>query len=968
MGTGTVVGVRVRPPPARGLARPRVDALLGELWSHRLTLVIAPAGSGKTTALALFAAQATSPVAWYQADGGDGTEAAVLAHVDRALGDALRLPPCDEGRSLAELPAALERWPGGRAALVIDDFHVLKGTAGEQVVGWLVDAVPPSVSVVLVSRVPPGFDVTRRRLAGEVLDVGADQLRFRTWEAEQLFADVYRTQLPPEDIARLTRRVEGWAAGLQLYQLAARGRSALERQRLIDAVGSRSRLGREYLARNVLEAVPLALRNFLVDTCVLGVVTPALADALLGGTGSAAMLAELEANQLFTIPIDDEGTYRYHEVLRSHLEVLLVERDGADAARRRHREAAVLLEADGHLAEAVRGFGRAGEWAEVARVLALGRADPDRTHLSFRWLDPLPAAIVDDDPGLLLARARARVAAGTLTGALSDLAEAERLATTSAVAEACRSDRRALAGWLDPLAPPPPGWSGALRQALRRDPLALDGAGTAEGRLVRGVAALAAGHLGAAGLALAPLDAEPSATTATLAAGGLARAVIAALAAAPDQQRVPGSFDGALTRAVDGAEGEGLGWLARVGRAAMALTSGAAGIAEAGRLRRRCDADGDAWGAALAALAQGLGCLGTDAPARPALEDAIARFQRLDAPVLSALGEALRAADLARHDDPDATRAATSAEHAARMAGSPGARALAVAALVAGTNPRPDSEVRQLARQLAHECGLAPLVAPLLASAAADDDDPLEGGPATMAAGSVEIRCFGAFHIKVDGRPLPLATVRPRARSLLRLLAVRAGRPIHREQLMETLWPNGDRDAGLRNLQVAVSALRRVLPANRGLEIVRDGVSYRLALPAGALVDLRRFEAAVASAHEADQRGDPEMVIDCARLALSLCDEELLVEEGPAEWAVEWRDQHHAQLVALTALAGAAALALGRFGDAAGLAERGLLADRYADPLWKLVIMAHERAGEVAAAARTRGAYDAVRRDLGLVD
>jgi ATP/maltotriose-dependent transcriptional regulator MalT len=72
---------------------------------------------------------------------------------------------------------------------------------------------------------------------------------------------------------------------------------------------------------------------------VLDVITPALANRLRGTTDSAALLHRLEEGEVFTIRIDERGTYRYHEVLRSHLEVLLTERDGAEAVRARHRHA-----------------------------------------------------------------------------------------------------------------------------------------------------------------------------------------------------------------------------------------------------------------------------------------------------------------------------------------------------------------------------------------------------------------------------------------------------------------------------------------------------------------------------------------------------------------------------------------------------------------------------------------------------
>ncbi len=329
---GEVIGARVRTPRVRALPRERVDALFDRIWDQRLSLVVAPAGSGKTTALAQFAERSAHPVAWYRAEESDESLSDFLAHLARALTDAL---PGVAGsfETVRGVVAALERWSGDRAAILIDDLHVLRGSPAEAAIGRLIDYLPPNFCVAATSRRLPTFDVSRLRLDGELLEIGTDDLRFRTWEVEQLFRDLYGTTLPPEDLARLTRRVEGWAAGLQLYHLAARSKPPHERRKLIDAVSSTSRLGREYLTRNVLASLDDELRTFLIDTCVLTVLTGPLCDELTGRNDSRALLEHLEREQLFTFALDEEGAYRYHEVLRSHLDALLVERDGGDGAR-----------------------------------------------------------------------------------------------------------------------------------------------------------------------------------------------------------------------------------------------------------------------------------------------------------------------------------------------------------------------------------------------------------------------------------------------------------------------------------------------------------------------------------------------------------------------------------------------------------------------------------------------------------
>ncbi|TMG41334.1 MAG: hypothetical protein E6H92_00630 [Chloroflexi bacterium] len=272
-----VVSAKVHIPHLQSLARERIDALLANIWKHRLGLVIAPAGSGKSTLLARFAASAGVPVAWYRAETWDSKATVLLSHLETAFRAALGELP-GGWRSVEDAARSLEAWPGQRALLVIDDLHALEDSPAELLLERLIDYAPPTVTFLVGSRAVPGFNLSRLRVSGALLEIGSEDLRFRSWEVERLFRDFYQEPLPPEELAELARRTEGWAAGLQLFHLATRGKPAQERRRILSAVGSRSRLTREYLTRNVLEQLPVELRRFLVSTCVLGRLSGALCD------------------------------------------------------------------------------------------------------------------------------------------------------------------------------------------------------------------------------------------------------------------------------------------------------------------------------------------------------------------------------------------------------------------------------------------------------------------------------------------------------------------------------------------------------------------------------------------------------------------------------------------------------------------------------------------------------------------
>ena len=972
-----VIAARLRVPTVRALARDRVDAMLDQVWQYRLTLVVAPAGSGKTTALAQFVSRATRPIVWYHADRAAGTASALLAHLERAV-RSIEPNLADGWTTPAAAASALEQIGPDGLTIVLDDLHALRATPAETALERLLDYLPPHVHVAASSRTNPAFDLMRLRLTGDLLEVGADDLRFRTWEAEQLLRDLYGALLAPEDVARLTRRVEGWAAGFQLYHLASRSKPPAEQRRLIDVVSSRSRMAREYLTRNVLDELPDELRSFLVDTCVLGVITAPLADALLGTVDAGRRLAQLEALQLFTIPLDEEGTYRYHEVLRSHLEVLLAERDGDESVQARHRRAGELLEHAGYAVEALRCFGRAGEWEGVRRML--GGQHRSQLLDSAGWLDALPQAIVDHDPWLVLARARAARDAGRLNEAVASYHGAESMLGDTQVGAQARSERMDLAGWLEPQAPLPSGVAGLLRSGLRRDPI---GTAALLGELDDPWAPVAAGALCLLGgqfrRAIASFEqaiVHPHAMPRSAVSARFGLAVVGML-----------SLEGADATLIDEVEATadqlGYGWLARLARAGLALTLRRNGAEEAARVRALCDADGDAWGAALAALMEGLGALGGEDAPVAVLEAAASRFRALDVPVAEATALGGLSIAYGRLGHPEATPTARAAEHLARTVGAQAARAMAFVALAAvADDANTRAEHLELVRQLAHDGGFWLPGAGVLGTGVFDPAElpPLErpadvtAGPASATRSAplgppLSVRCFGPFAAFVDGREVDLSTLRPRARSAFRLLAMHGGQAVHREELVENLWPGSPGDAAIRNLQVAVSSIRQVLSnagGNGSALLVREGDTYRLVLIGDGASDVRALEGAVASAAKARQNGDHATALARARAGLAVARGELLTEEGPAEWVVGHREACRVQASTLASLI--AELELGAANPAAAVeaCEQGLRIDRYHDSLWRALADAHDALGDKAAAKLARRGYDDVKRELGV--
>ena len=230
----------------------------------------------------------------------------------------------------------------------------------------------------------------------------------------------------------------------------------------------------------------------------------------------------------------------------------------------------------------------------------------------------------------------------------------------------------------------------------------------------------------------------------------------------------------------------------------------------------------------------------------------------------------------------------------------------------------------------------------------------------------MRICCFDALEIVVDDSPLDLSIVRPRALSVLRLLAMHAGRPVHREVLMESLWPEVDPDAARHSLQVAVSSLRKLMPDQAPPGIVRQGDAYQLAINADTFFDVGTFQRCTALATTAMANGDFQRAFDEARRASDIYRGDLLLDEGPAEWVVGHRDALRLDMVRACTIGGEAAMKLGLPQEATRLSERGLVVDRYADPLWRLQIESLEQSSDKASAERVRRSWQGMMEELGV--
>ncbi|MCU1692369.1 MAG: transcriptional regulator, family [Frankiales bacterium] len=312
---------------------------------------------------------------------------------------------------------------------------------------------------------------------------------------------------------------------------------------------------------------------------------------------------------------------------------------------------------------------------------------------------------------------------------------------------------------------------------------------------------------------------------------------------------------------------------------------------------------------------------------------------------------------------PDAEEAAVTAEALARRADLPAASAVACAALALARPGRGAADLLALARSESALSGLDCLPWTWLAPPAS----PVTTRPSGARPSGVAVGCFGAFRLSVDGVPVDTTSVRPRVRTLLRLLALHADEPVHRDRLVDTLWGELEPCAGMHNLQVAVSSLRAVLephvPGRDSRLLVRQGEAYVLRLGPGGSSDLHDFDAALRRA--AGTHDDDEVAAALVD-ALALYRDDLLLEDGTAEWVSEHRARYRLRAAEAAGTLAEVHLRQGRAAAAAQAAARSVELDRYRDSSWRLLLRACTEAGDPARAELARRTYRTVLADLGL--
>ena len=428
----------VPPPPPFLVARSRLVERLTHGAREPVTVVTGPAGSGKTQALAAWArtARGADNIAWITMEEGDGKPAVFWTYVVEglrragvplfpALADPLHLTAVDDSflPRLAEQLAALAR----PVSLVLDEVSSVVGRQWANDLDFVVRHSDGGLRLTLVGRWDPPLPLYRYRLAGSLTEVRGEDLVFTEDEAAELLA-LHGIALTSTGLTSLLRHTEGWAAGLRLFAMALEGHDDAES--LLATINGDEATIAEYFVSEVLRARSPEVRDFLLRSSIVDIVTPDLAQLLTGRRDAGRVLAGLERENMFLQVVNDQPVaYRYHRLFGELLRAELAH-DDPDEISPLHRRAAGWLAAEGRTVDAVHHAVSAGDWDTAAEItiddyavgqLVLGGAH-DRLGPMFR---DLPEVV--DSPEVALVRAALALAGADHDRAAKQLVLAEEL-------------------------------------------------------------------------------------------------------------------------------------------------------------------------------------------------------------------------------------------------------------------------------------------------------------------------------------------------------------------------------------------------------------------------------------------------------------------------------------------------------------------------------------------------------------
>ncbi len=418
--TAPLLHTKLMPPRIHTslVARPELLSKLDESLAKKLTLVSAPTGFGKTTLVSSWLAEQKVPFAWVSLDENDNDPVRFWTYVITAL----RRLDNEIGKSaLAALSAAQPpsfqtiltplinelAGQGASSLLVLEDYQAITAADIHQTVAFLLQNVPDTLHLLVISRSAPDLPLGILRARDELLEIGAEDLRFSREEIEAFLRENVKGETLPSAVEKLQERTEGWAAGLRLAAQALQNRSGQDAVQVLESFAGSHRYVADYLIREVFANQPESIQAFLLKTCFLSRLTGALCDAVTESSGGARMLEELERQNLFLIQLEHgsgRSWYRYNPLFAESIRTLAGQRLGEDGVQSLYEKASAWYAYQQMYDEAVETalaaqlFERAIELVETfVEIYSL-----HEIRTLARWIENIPEVLILQHPLICL--------------------------------------------------------------------------------------------------------------------------------------------------------------------------------------------------------------------------------------------------------------------------------------------------------------------------------------------------------------------------------------------------------------------------------------------------------------------------------------------------------------------------------------------------------------------------------------
>lgn len=433
--TFDLLSTKLALPRPRHSLIPR-ESLFSQLdrgMDHAITLLSAPAGFGKTTAVrAWIAARNTNPeqfkAAWLSLDVDDNDPIRFWRYViaacqgfDTAIGQsALQwlsvMQPLyfdySTRFSYESIVTGLLNDLNNMEAscvLVIEDYHVIALSLIHEMFAYFLAHLPTSIHVILLSRSDLPLLLAPLRAQGHIFEIRSADLRFSLEETRAFLRQTLSFPLSEEIIERVYVRTEGWGAGLNLLALALRRYTDLqELERFVATLTGRYRPLLEYLVSDVLNTQSESLQMFLLQTGGLARLTGSLCDAVTGRNDSDLLIAQIERANLFLEPLDGAGEwYRYHSLFAEAMQHEALHRLGSEVLSACFQRASSWYEQQNQLTDAVETALKARDFPRAATLIErLSGSTFEQVAKEFytlrRWFAQIPLTVLQNFPALYL--------------------------------------------------------------------------------------------------------------------------------------------------------------------------------------------------------------------------------------------------------------------------------------------------------------------------------------------------------------------------------------------------------------------------------------------------------------------------------------------------------------------------------------------------------------------------------------